>query len=304
MNNNFYAPLPSAYSVPTVSQPFIEKGPDPDSALHPVFITVPHSGRYYPMDLVRNTVLSLSDLRQGEDAFVDILLEKLSSTTTSLLVATHARSYLDLNRKAEEIDPDMFSPKPTHVTSISSHRVRAGLGCIPRSLGPGKDIYDKPLPVSEIDERLSRAYFPFHHRIKQHLEARKAKFGYAVLIDCHSMPAPPVKRPRFKPWPEVVLGDCWGSSCNSSLTQNAESALLRQNISVRRNVPYAGGFICQHYGEPEKQVHTLQIEINRSLYMDEQTLEPVPHFSDISRRLCDALEELIHTTLPLQAAAE
>ncbi len=261
----------------------------------PLLLSVPHSGRFYPEDLQNASHLPLIDLRMSEDAFVDDLSEGVIGEGVTQIVATHARAYVDLNRAHNELDPRLFKPSLDPKSVDESLRVKAGLGCIPGVVGPGKSIYAGPLPASEADRRIRDIYVPYHSTLKAHLEARRKKFGMAILIDMHSMPSAPIGQ-QHKPWPEIVLGDCWGASCDRSITGAAEARLMQAGFSVRRNVPYAGGFACQHYGNPVKVVHVLQIEINRSLYMHEPSLRKKAQFRDVQSRLtsvlCQIAEEL------------
>ena len=296
---------PFAVTTQEGLMPFVEFGAPAEAPASPVVLSLPHSGRCYPASFISSSQLSLQALRLGEDAYVDLLLKDLEHAGFSLLVATHGRSYLDLNRKANELDPDMFSPRLQEGGLALTHRVRAGLGCIPKISGRGQQIYKAPLPDSAHEERINALYAPYHTRLEQHIAARVTRFGHAVVLDCHSMPAPPHKRTDHKPWPAIVLGDCWGSSCAPSLTAKAEEIFQASDFSVRRNIPYAGGFVCQHYGQPSGGVQVLQLEINRSLYMNETTLAPLSHFNEVGLMLQHCLTQIADfaATLPVTAAA-
>ncbi|MCJ9428610.1 N-formylglutamate amidohydrolase [Kordiimonas marina] len=252
-----------------------------------VVFAVPHSGRYYPPALVKNAALTPHNLRLCEDAYVDHLFSEAPGFGAALLVATHARSYLDLNRAENELDPMMFSPTLDTGALYISHRVKAGLGTIPKQVAEGLNIYDAPLPQREAWQRIDTIHKPYHTRLRSLVDARRRQFGHAILIDCHSMPSEGGSgRGRTSlPGPDIVLGDCWGTACGRELASMAEEMLVRAGFSVRRNVPYAGGFVTQHYGSPGNNVHALQIELNRALYMDEETIEPHDGFGDVQERL-------------------
>jgi len=249
---------------------------------------VPHSGRYYPPALLKKAAISPHCLRLCEDAYVDRLFSEAPGFGAALLIATHARSYLDLNRAENELDPMMFSPALDTGALYISHRVKAGLGAIPKQVAEGLNIYDSLLPQREAWQRIDTVHKPYHTRLRSLVDARRRQFGHAILIDCHSMPSEGSSGGRGRrslPGPDIVLGDCWGTACSRELASLAEEMLVRAGFSVRRNVPYAGGFVTQHYGSPGNNVHAVQIELNRALYMDEETLDPHDGFRDVQDRL-------------------
>jgi N-formylglutamate amidohydrolase len=278
----------------------------------PFVFAAPHSGRHYPQSLRDQTALSPSLLRASEDAWVDKLFEHVPQFGGTQLIAPYGRSYVDLNRAANELDPKMFSPQLDADSVKETHRVRAGLGVIPELVAPGQKIYSAPLPAREAEKRINDVYHGYHDKLRRLVSERKASFGYAILVDCHSMPSgdpaqteEPTeqteksskkgkaariidglkKRKSRSQGADIVLGDIWGSSCDSMLTALVEKLLIAEGFKVIRNIPYAGGFATQHYGKPQKGIHALQIEINRSLYMNEVTLEPLASFKDIQRKL-------------------
>jgi N-formylglutamate amidohydrolase len=172
---------------------------------------------------------------------------------------------------------------PTYA-NIRSARVAGGLGTIARIVSESEEIYDRPLDVAEALARIDTVYKPYHRALRQLvLDTRKA-FGAAVLIDCHSMPST-LRGLQARTRPDIVLGDRYGTSCDVELTDFASGVLVRLGYSVSRNKPYAGGFITEHYGQPGRGLHAVQIEINRSLYMDERTLERSPRFARLKADL-------------------
>ncbi len=272
--------------------PFILRLP-PKKQLSPFIFAAPHSGRHYPPCFKSRARLDDQKLRQSEDAFVDILYENVCQYGGTLLVATHARAYLDLNRASNELDPKMFSPRlDPHGLNIS-HRVKAGLGLIPKIINDGMPIYKSPLPAREAANRLEQIHIPYHQTLARLLGERRAQFGTAYLIDCHSMPSPAVKRRDKYSGPDIVLGDSWGSSCSREFTALSEQLFIKAGFRVRRNVPYSGGFSTVHYGTPSHNIHALQIEINRALYMDEASHTPLPNFADIQKALLNVSQQLI-----------
>ena len=280
----------------------------PKEQLAPFLFNSPHSGRCYPHDFQQASQLTPHELRSSEDAYVDLLLSKVPAMGAPIMAANFPRAYLDLNREPYELDPRMFNqPLPSFAKS-SGNRVGSGLGTIARIVSEKKEIYRSKLDLSEAMERIENLYKPYHKTMRHMLALTHVKFGYACLIDCHSMPSRVLRNAHPMTRPDFILGDRYGSSCHSSLVTAARDSLTSLGFKVDVNRPYAGGFITQHYGRPLKGLHALQIEIDRSLYMNEDTLEPLPHFSDVvdmfatfSQSLMDCANEIF---LPHQAAAE
>ena len=253
----------------------------------------PHSGRLYPEAFRARSVLSADELRQSEDAFVDELYAWVPEQGASLLAATHARAYLDLNRAANELDPNMFSPPLLSDGLDISPRVLAGLGLIPSIVAEGAYIYKEPLPAREAEKRTRDIHQPYHGKLYELLDNRRKRFGTAFLIDCHSMPSEASVLTGKSKHPDIILGDSWGSACSTQFTALTEEALLNAGFQVRRNVPYSGGYSTQHYGNPNGRLHALQIEINRGLYMNERTYEKLASFEAVKAALKTAMAQVI-----------
>ena len=230
----------------------------------PLLLASPHSGRYYPPALLAATRLPLLQLRRAEDAFVDALLDGIAGVP--VIAATHARCWIDLNRRADELDAAMFDA-PLPVPAVPSDRVTAGLGVIPRLAGQGLEIYARQLPACEAAARLASLHVPWHSQLASILAAARGRHGAALLIDCHSMPSPTGPRP-----PQIVLGDCHGSSAHPAIVQAMEDHFRRAGWRVARNAPYAGGHTTRHHGQPAHGIHAVQIEIDRALYLDSHRL--------------------------------
>jgi N-formylglutamate amidohydrolase len=266
-----------------------------------VVLASPHSGTEYPPDLVAASRLDPHDLRRSEDSFVDEIFASGPELGAPLLRARYARAYLDVNREPFELDPQMFDePLPSYV-NVLSPRVQVGLGTIARIVASGEDIYDHKLRFSDALRRIEGIYRPYHRALRQLLEATRRRFGYYLLIDCHSMPSSSGRRERGgRLAADFVLGDCHGTACHPAVIETAHRCLAAKGYSVARNAPYAGGFTTCHYGKPREGAHSLQIEINRALYMDEQTMRRKPFFDQIAadmRELTLALGGLAGTPL-------
>ena len=249
----------------------------------PLVLSSPHSGSVYPQRFLDIARLDAIALRRSEDAFVDDLFAGAASLGAPLIRARFPRAYLDLNREPYELDPRMFEGKLPPHANTRSVRVAGGLGTIARVVGDSQEIYAGRLTVAEGLERVDRLYKPYHAALRGLVERAQRQFGYAVLIDCHSMPSTPTvaaaAERRIKT--DFVVGDRYGTSADGSFVELLEKALRRAGYAVHRNKPYAGGFITEHYGAPQAGVHAIQIEVNRALYMDERTIERAPRFEAV-----------------------
>jgi len=252
----------------------------------PFVFASPHSGRSYPRSFVEESRLSFTALRRSEDAFVDPLFASAVACGAPLIAASFPRAYLDVNRAPAEFDAAMFEgPLPFAVDSASP-RVNAGLGVIPRIVREGAEIYRKKLSADEASERLAGLYRPYHAALAGLVDETQALFGVAIVIDCHSMPSSAAA-------PDIVLGDRYGISGAPLLMRAAEEAFSAQGFIVARNVPYAGGYTTQLHGRPGRDRHALQVEINRALYLNEDTVCPGPNFAAFHARLGAAIRSLL-----------
>jgi N-formylglutamate amidohydrolase len=251
----------------------------------PFVFASPHSGNLYPTSLIAMSRLSATTLRRSEDAFVDELFAEAGACGAPMLAARFPRAYLDVNRSPAELDTDMFDGALTIATDPASPRVNAGLGVIPRVVRDGAEIYRHKLPPQEAENRLADFYRPYHTALAMLVKETVARFGTAVVIDCHSMPSAAAV-------PDVVLGDRYGMSAAPLLVRHAERAFEAQGFACVRNVPYAGGYTTLLHGRPAKGAHALQIEINRALYLNEERIERSLRFAQVRSRIGAALRAL------------
>jgi N-formylglutamate deformylase len=248
----------------------------------PLVFASPHSGRDYSPAFVADARLDAVSLRRSEDCFVDELFAAAPAHGAPLLAATFPRAFCDPNREAWELDPAMFEEELPPWVNTSSARVVSGLGTIARVVASGETIYRRKLRFAEAETRVREFWQPYHDRLIELIDATRSAFGVCLLIDCHSMPATGLPgRPRY----DFVLGDVHGTTCAPRATRLVETVLTGFGYRVGRNDPYAGGYVTRHYGRPRDGVHALQIEIARSLYMDEARLEKAPGFAGIQRDL-------------------
>jgi N-formylglutamate amidohydrolase len=262
----------------------------------PFVFCSPHSGRIYPSCLRDASRLDAHNLRKSEDCFVDQLFDMVADLGAPLIAARFPRAYLDVNREPYELDPELFGRNLPPFANSQSVRVAGGLGTIARIVADAEEIYRRDRRPSLADGllRVDLLYRPFHAALTELIRQTQARFGYAVLIDCHSMPsqAPLGGHQRQTGRPDVVLGDRFGASCDSKLTRLAREALTEVGLETHLNRPYAGGFITEHYGRPFKGVHALQVEINRALYLDEVTLQRTAGFVELRARLATVVGRL------------
>lgn len=260
----------------------------PDEQRVPVVFSSPHSGCHYPEEFLAQSALDPETLRRSEDSFIDDLFAAAPAHGAPILSARFPRAYIDINREAYELDPAMFDdPLPSYVNT-DSPRVNAGLGTIARVVATGAEIYRRKLSFAEAERRIERIYRPYHSTLVHLIEATERRFGCCLIVDCHSMPSiggPTDTDAGSSRAVDVVLGDCFGTSCAPFVTEAAEKALSAQGLRVLRNTPYAGGYTTRHYGVPSIGRHTLQIEVNRRLYMNETTHQKVPGYRTLQRNL-------------------
>jgi N-formylglutamate amidohydrolase len=273
--------LPQPLDLATLTELPRDSAP-PLAVAHPLVQTAPlvfaspHSGREYSAEFLASARLGALRLRRSEDSFVDELFAAAPDRGAPLLAARFPRAFCDANREAWELDPAMFAEPLPHWVNTSSARVGAGLGTIARVVASGEAIYRGKLRFTEAQARVRDCWEPFHVALNGLIEQTRRKFGVCVLIDCHSMPGSSVA-PR--PQADFVLGDAHGTACAPRACRLAEHVLTGMGYTVRRNDPYAGGYITRHYGRPREGVHALQIEVSRALYMDEARIERLPRFA-------------------------
>ncbi len=255
-----------------------------------VVFASPHSGDFYPDSLRRRSPLGLLRLRSSEDAFVDRLLKPACDLGAPLICATYPRAWVDLNRAEDELDPALIAGLDR---STNSPRVMAGLGVIPRVVAGSRAIYRGKIPVAEAEARLAHIWKPYHAALDALLDEARAQFGQVMLLDMHSMPSDALRAMGTNA-PQIVLGDRYGRSCDPEVAGFFEICFVEEGLRVGRNSPFAGAYVAQRHGNPKAGVHVVQIEIDRTLYMDESRIEPSAEFEGFSAlmarvmaRICD-----------------
>jgi N-formylglutamate amidohydrolase len=273
----------------------------------PIAFNSPHSGRVYPPAFVTASRLDLPVLRRSEDSFVDELAAGVVARGHPLMRAHFPRCYIDVNREPYELDPRMFEGRLPSFANTRSMRVAGGLGTLARVVGEAQEIYPDRIPVADAMARIDLLYKPYHRALRRLLTRIHAKFGAAVLVDCHSMPSSAGYREE-RSRSDIVLGDRYGTSCARVVSDTIERAFRELGYTFSRNKPYAGGFITEHYGNPGSGLHTVQLELNRALYMDERRYERGAGFAQLAHDLTAIADRLAEVPLeelrPCRAAAE
>ncbi|MEZ5842295.1 MAG: N-formylglutamate amidohydrolase [Hyphomicrobiaceae bacterium] len=278
----------------------------PEAQTAPIVFCSPHSGSCYPAALLSRSRLDARSLRKSEDCYVDELFACAHAHGAPLIAARFPRAYLDVNREPYELDPELITGVMPGFANTRSMRVAGGLGTIARIVADGEEIYRGRIDIADALNRIELLYKPFHAALAQLIEATRKTFGYAILIDCHSMPSTSINH-NGASRPDFVLGDRFGSSCDARVSQSLRATLEEVGFRVHLNRPYAGGFITEHYGRPHQRVHAVQIEMNRGLYLDEQTLDRLPAFPSFAasiEHLVRRLTRELPSVLERRAAAE
>ncbi len=278
--------------------PFLRTGPA--APLSPVVLSVPHAGRSYSQALLSASRLPRETLETLEDRLVDRLVWRAVAGGASALVALRPRAEIDLNRDEREIDAAMIVPPPPSRSLLQSPRTRGGLGLVPSRITGAGAIWLERLPGSELARRIAEVHRPYHAALADMLEQARAQFGIAVLLDCHSMP------PRAAPAgveAGVVFGDRHGTSISAELLLAAAEAARACGFEVARNEPYAGGYITQRHGRPADGIHALQLEIDRSAYLDTPLRAPGPGFDRTARMIAAISSALAARALAPHAIA-
>src|SRR5215468_10396857 len=273
----------------------------------PIVFNSPHSGRVYPQGFLAAARLDISTLRRSEDSFVDELIIGTVRRGHPVMRAHFPRCYVDVNREPYELDPRMFDGRLPSFANTRSMRVAGGLGTVARVVGDSQEIYDQRIPVDDALRRIESLYKPYHRALRRLLARIHGDFGAAAMIDCHSMPSTAGAKDE-RPRADVVIGDRYGTSCVAVVAETIEQTLRGLGYLVSRNKPYAGGFITEHYGNPAAGFHSIQLEVNRALYMDERRYERASTFARVAADLVVVAEQLaglpIEELRPFRAAAE
>ena len=269
----------------------------PSNQLIPFVFSSPHSGCCYPKSFLSATQLDTHHIRQSEDAYVDYLFSEVVDKGATLIRANFPRAFLDVNREPYELDPNMFDCNlPTYINS-NSKRATGGIGTIPRIVGKSQEIYNQPLDLNEVLNRIENLYQPFHTILQNTLENIHDQFGYVVLFDCHSMPTIyPDNTKIFRP--DFILGDRFGRTCSKNLIEITEEIFRSFGYSVGRNNPFAGGYITEKYGKPDLGYYSIQIELSRDLYLNGSDITLTPNAETVKSNLAIFAKQIAEKFIP------
>ncbi len=267
----------------------------------PLVLDSPHSGRDFPADF--DAAVSEFDLREGEDCFVDELYQPAADLGVPLLAALFPRTYVDPNRGRGDIDLELIDGGKWPHEYAPSGKHRIGKALIWRTLEDGRPIYGRKLAVDEVLGRIERCHAPYHRRLRETLDATYQRFGVVYHINCHSMPAVGGQMGEGgegTPRAEFVLGDRDGTSCDPAFTEFVRATLAAMGYQVAVNDPYKGVELVRAYSRPGARRHSLQLEINKKLYMNESTRERHEGFAPLQAnltRLVEAIRSYIEAEL-------
>ncbi len=254
----------------------------------------PHSGVQFPADF--DAVVSEFDLRDGEDCFVDELYMPATELGVPLLAAQTPRTYLDANRHAGDIDLELIEGGVWPHAHVPSGKAGIGKSLIWRTLDDGRAIYGRKLKVNEVLGRIERCHVPYHRVLRDLMDRARARFGSVYHLNCHSMKSVAGKMGEGGEGTtraDFVLGDRDGTTCDPAFTEFVRATLAAMGHSVKVNDPYKGVELVKAYSNPVAGRHSLQLEINKRLYMDEDTRQRNAGFEPLQRKLQALIEAII-----------
>ncbi len=275
--------------------PFLRLGAEPPAS--PVLLSVPHAGRDYSDALLGASRLPLHTLEVLEDRLVDRLIWRAVAAGCAAIVAQRPRAEIDLNRDEREIEPATVAPPPPAGSILQSLRTRSGLGLIPSRIAGSGAIWTRRIEQRELQRRIDEIHAPYHHALASMLREVRARFGIAILLDCHSMPPGSAGRAG------IVLGDRHGTAIAPALIDAAADAARAAGYEVAINKPYAGGHITARHGRPSAGIHALQLEIDRALYLDEDLRSPGASFDAVTQLIESVAQALADRAIGAPALA-
>lgn len=265
----------------------------PADPVVPLVLDSPHSGQHFPDDF--GAQVSAFDLREGEDSFIDEIYQPATEHGVPLLAANFARTYIDVNRHECDVDLDLLDDAWPHA-HVPSGKAAIGKALVWRTLSDGRDIYAARLKAAQLLHRIERYHRPYTQELRRLLDASVARHGQVFHINCHSMASTAGVMSggtQGDVRPDFVIGDRDGSSCGAAFTELVYSHLKARGYHVTINDPYKGVELVRAYSNPAARRHSLQLEVNKRLYMDERTREKNAGYRQVQEDLMALIQSLI-----------
>lgn len=256
-----------------------------DDLQWPVLLSVPHAGREYPSVLYDQLRLPPSSLVRLEDRYADYLSRDAIAAGIPTIVALRPRAWIDLNRDTRDMDQDMLVPADRDRNIMQSAKARCGLGLVPRRLSGEGEIWRRHFTAAEISERVDSYHQPYHQQVATILNRIYAQFGGAILLDLHSMP--PLDHSYGVPSASFVIGDVFGKSASSRVSEIVTAHIKQAGFRSALNHPYSGDYILRTHGAVSRNIHAVQLEVDRALYLDPDLQQPGSGLGPITRLVAD-----------------
>lgn len=261
------------------------------AAISPVIVSVPHAGRLYPPEILAAARVGQADLERLEDSWCDLIAAGAVGAGATVVQAMWARAVADCNRGEGQMAPGEVAMSMRAQFSAPGRKERAGLGVVPTRLADCGPLWKKPIDQAALQWRLQSIHRPYHAALADALAAARDRFGYAILLDLHSMPSIPVGQPGHGA--RIVIGDHFGVTSGEWLVDVVMAAADSLNEPVSRNQPYAGGHIIRTHGNPGQAIHAVQIEIDRRLYLTADRQPDSARVERMTRWFADLVNEAI-----------
>ena len=263
-----------------------------DKIEFPLILTVPHSGKFFPEEFLQNVQSDVTTLRRNEDIFVDELIRDAIDAKITTLKMEYARAFIDLNRDRLELDPAMYYNYPQDKDILYDKHCRVGLGVVHRINFKRENLYKGLLDYDEVEARLKNVYDVYHKRLHKLIDKVLKKFGFCLVLDCHSMPSKICSIIDDRSGIDICLGNLFSQSCPSEMSDFLAGEFWNRNYNVSFNCPYSGAYTTFNYCQPRRKMYTLQLEINRNLYADEEKLQKSEHFNAVAEDISEAIISL------------
>lgn len=263
-----------------------------DVVKFPVVLSIPHSGSYFPPEFLKQVNSNVDVMRHNEDIFVDELVKSAIDAGLTTIKMSVSRTFIDLNRDRLELDPTMFYNYPKDKDILYDKHCRVGLGVVHRINYLRQPLYKGLLDYHEVEARLKNLYDVYHNRLQQIIQKCIKKFGFCLVLDCHSMPSKICSIIDDRSGIDICLGNLFSQSCPQEISDFFAGQFWDKNYKVEFNCPYSGAFITFNYCQPRRKMYTLQLEVNRALYADENTLQKNENFYQTADDIGNAIINL------------